>query len=122
MGDKGRILQIMDNLMSNAAKFSPAGEKVELAILAGEGKVRVEVNDKGRGIPKEFCDMVFEKFTQVDSTDTREKGGTGLGLSIAKAIIDLHGGKIVCEAEVGVGSTFYFVLPVANLRGDAAAA
>jgi len=111
-GDKDRLMQVLSNLMSNAAKFSPDGSTVELSVHREDNMVRVSVKDQGRGIPEEFRDKIFEKFTQADSSDTRQIGGTGLGLSISRSIIEQHGGKIGFESEVDAGSTFYFTLPV----------
>jgi len=111
-GDKGRLMQVMSNLMSNAAKFSPDGAPVELSVARSNGDVRVAVRDYGPGIPLEFQDSLFKKFTQADASDVRQKGGTGLGLSITKAIVEAHGGTIGFESEVGEGSTFYFTLPL----------
>lgn len=110
-GDKDRLMQVLSNLMSNAAKFSPPGEQVMLSLAREDGTVRVSISDKGPGIPASFRDKIFDKFTQSDSTDTREVGGTGLRLSISKAIVEHHGGEIDYESKVGSGSTFYFTLP-----------
>lgn len=111
--DGDRIVQVMANLLSNAAKFSPAGGTVEIAVLRWDRWARVAVIDRGPGIPESFRDRVFERFSQADSSDTRKAGGTGLGLSIAKTIVERHGGRIGFEATPGGGSTFYFDLPVA---------
>ncbi|NQU58630.1 MAG: PAS domain S-box protein [Rhodospirillales bacterium] len=110
-GDKGRLMQVLSNLMSNAAKFSPDGERVELSVIRNGDTIRTAVKDNGTGIPENFRDRIFDKFTQADSSDTRQKGGTGLGLSITQAIVELHGGSIGFETETGKGSTFYFDLP-----------
>ena len=112
LGDMDRLMQVMSNLMSNAAKFSGDGEQVELSSMRNGNTVRVAVKDKGCGVPNEFRKHIFEKFTQADTSDTRQKGGTGLGLSISKAIIEQHGGTVGFESEVDVGSTFFFTLPV----------
>ena len=74
----------------------------------------VEELISGRGVPDEFRESIFEKFSQADSSDTRQKGGTGLGLSIAKAIVEHHDGEIGFDSEVGIGSTFFFLLPVSK--------
>jgi len=111
-GDKDRLMQVMSNLMSNAAKFSPAGEHVELSVSRQGETARFAVKDYGPGIPEEYRASLFEKFTQVDSSDTREKGGTGLGLSITEAIVEQHGGALDFESVIGVGTTFFFTLPI----------
>lgn len=111
-GDKQRLLQVFANLLSNAAKFSPDGGTVDIAVRRVHDTVRVEIADKGPGIPKEYHDRLFERFSQADSSTTRTKGGTGLGLAISKSIIERHFGTIGFETEPGVGTTFWFELPV----------
>ncbi len=109
--DADRLLQVMANLLSNAAKFSPPGEVVEVGVERLEGSLRVEVTDHGKGIPPELRPRLFEKFVQADASSTRQKGGTGLGLSISKAIVERHRGAIGFESEPGVATTFFFDLP-----------
>jgi signal transduction histidine kinase len=111
--DPPRIQQVIDNLISNAVKFSDPHTQLEIAADRLNKNVRVSVADKGIGIPDEFQTLVFEPFTQVDSSSTRSKGGIGLGLSIAKAIVEAHRGKIGFTSKPGKGSTFYFELPIA---------
>ena len=118
--DRGRLMQVMANLLSNAAKFSPRGEEVLVRARREGERVRVEVADRGRGIPDEFRPRAFTRFAQADSSDHREKGGTGLGLAICKAIIDRLGGTIGVDSRPGEGSTFWFELAAAP-RGDASA-
>lgn len=110
-GDYDRLVQVMTNLLSNAAKFSPTDEVVIISVERFNRTIRVSVKDKGPGIPGEFYNRIFQKFAQADSSDTRQKGGTGLGLSISRAIIEKLGGKIGFESEIGKGATFYFELP-----------
>jgi len=112
--DSDRLLQVMANLMSNAAKFSPSGGEVEISVAAGEKNVRVAVKDHGPGIPQEFRERIFRKFSQADSSDTRRKGGTGLGLSICKALVERMNGGIGFTSKEGDGSTFFFDLPLAK--------
>ncbi len=109
--DSNRLAQVMSNLLSNAAKVSPPGSPVEISVSRYNGSARVSVTDHGPGIPEEFRDRIFQKFTQAESIFERETKGTGLGLSIAKAIVEEHGGKIGFETELDVGTTFYFELP-----------
>lgn len=111
-GDKDRIVQVLSNLMSNAAKFSAKGDVVEICMVREEGNVRIAVMDVGCGVPEEFGDTTFDRFTQVDASDKRKMSGSGLGLSISKSIVELHGGTIGYESQVGVGSEFYFLIPV----------
>ena len=110
-GDVKRILQVMTNLISNAAKFSPAGETVSIEMHDLGNDVRVAVNDRGSGIPENFRNRIFARFAQADSTDTRQKGGTGLGLAICKRLIELMGGHIGFTDREGGGTMFFFELP-----------
>ncbi len=109
--DRDRLAQVMNNLLSNAAKFSPPEGRVEISVSRLNNAARVSVRDHGPGIPEDFREKIFMKFTQADSSRTRARGGTGLGLSIAKSIVEIHGGSIGFETELGVGTTFYFDLP-----------
>lgn len=109
--DSQRLIQVLTNLLSNAAKFSPPGETVAVSVTARNQRIRISVKDRGSGIPQAFRDRIFQKFAQADSSDTRQKGGTGLGLSIAKAIIERLDGQIGFETELNVGTTFYCDLP-----------
>lgn len=113
-GDDHRLLQVFANLISNAVKYSPTDDTVEISVSSHEGGYRVAVRDHGSGIPEEFCSSIFQRFAQADSSDTREKGGTGLGLSITKAIVERHEGEINYESEQGKGTVFYFDLPLAQ--------
>lgn len=110
--DSDRLMQLMANLLSNAAKFSPEGGEVEVDVTLQGREVRVSVIDRGPGIPLEFQQKMFQKFSQADSSDTRIKGGTGLGLSICKAIVEHMGGSIGFDSEPGQGTTMYFTLPL----------
>jgi signal transduction histidine kinase len=111
LGDEQRLTQVLLNLVGNAIKFTDAGE-VRIAAGAANGHFTVSVSDTGPGIPSEECERIFEKFRQVDSSNTRAKGGTGLGLAIAREIVEMHGGRIWVESTIGQGSTFRMELPV----------
>ncbi|MGB7443601.1 MAG: PAS domain S-box protein [Coleofasciculaceae cyanobacterium] len=136
--DADRIIQVLTNLLSNAIKFSPTGSKICLTAEAlddseagsqnqrdpnlennthsTEAKgVLFKVKDQGRGIPAEKTESIFERFNQVDGSDSRQKGGTGLGLAICHSIVQQHGGKIWVESTVNKGSTFYVMLPVKSM-------
>lgn len=110
--DNDRLLQVMANLLSNAAKFSPAGAPVDISVTPGEHQVRVTVADHGPGIADDFRDKIFQKFCQADSSDGRQKGGSGLGLNISRALVEKMGGRIGFDTELGVGTRFYFELPI----------
>ena len=120
VGDAGRLLQVMGNLISNASKFSPSGAAVEVSLARRGHKWRIAVADRGRGIPPGFRRRIFEKFVQVDSSDTRAVGGTGLGLSIVKAIVESHGGHIAFCVRPQGGTIFFFTLPAARQTASAA--
>ncbi|MBI4611448.1 MAG: GAF domain-containing protein [Candidatus Rokubacteria bacterium] len=110
-GDERRITQVLLNLVGNAIKFTEAGG-VHIEVSLADGAFLVSVADTGPGIAPADQEKIFEEFHQVDSSSTRPKGGTGLGLAIAKRIIEIHGGRIWVESELGKGSTFRFTLPV----------
>jgi len=114
--DKFRIKQVMANLISNAVKFSPKGESVDVAIKEKNGVVRVSVSDKGDGIPDDFREHIFEKFRQVDSSDERSYSGTGLGLPICLQIIQQHNGVIDFISSPNNGTEFFFELPIADAK------
>jgi PAS domain S-box-containing protein len=109
--DRKRLLQVMTNLLSNAAKFSPEGGVVEISTEDAGPNVRVAVHDRGSGIPEAFRPRIFDRFTQADSTATRQKGGTGLGLAICKRLVELMQGRIGFDDRPGGGTTFWFELP-----------
>ncbi len=112
--DAMRLQQVLSNLLSNAAKFSPPGEHVELSARLRDGQVRVSVRDRGPGISTDFRERVFQKFAQADSSDSRQQGGTGLGLAISKELMERMGGRIGFESEFGHGACFWFELPIAD--------
>jgi signal transduction histidine kinase len=113
--DADRIVQVCVNLLSNAAKFSPADGEVEVVVSAVDGVARVGVIDHGPGLPPEFHDRVFQRFAQADSSDRRAKGGTGLGLAICRSIVEAHAGRLDFDSEPGVRTEFFFELPLASL-------
>jgi len=110
-GDSGRLTQCLMNLTGNALKFTHVGEVLIGASREGDDLV-YRVSDTGIGIPAEEIDNVFAEFRQVDATVTRQFGGTGLGLSITKRFIEMHGGRIWVESWLGLGSTFFFRVPL----------
>ena len=110
--DPGRLGQVFDNLLGNAIKFSPAGGVITVRLSREGDYVRADVTDQGIGIPADKLDRIFDRFYQVDGSTTRRYRGTGLGLAIVKSIVESHGGQVIVESEVGVGSTFSFILPI----------
>ena len=111
LGDRDRLTQALINLISNAIKFSPAHSKVAIAASNRDDGVLFSVADRGRGIPQDKLETIFERFQQVDASDSRKKGGTGLGLAICRHIIEQHQGKFWVDSTYGKGSTFFFTVP-----------
>jgi signal transduction histidine kinase len=144
LADPDAIVQTLTNLLGNAIKFSDPGQKIWLKVerlpassadvngadmngadMNGTGThdgerspqpyLRIAVQDQGRGIPADRLEVIFERFQQVDVSDSRRRGGTGLGLAICKRIVEQHGGEIWAESQLGQGSTFFFTLPLEEL-------
>ena len=111
--DAHRLRQVFDNLLGNAAKFSPDGARIRIRLRTEGTEAVVSVVDEGPGIPEAARERIFDRFVQVDGSDTRTRGGSGLGLAICKAIIEDHGGRIGVSAAPGGGSDFTFHLPLA---------
>lgn len=109
--DRGRINQVLDNLIGNAMKFSPDGGAIELRMVERKNDVLVVVSDEGIGVSPDKLDRIFDRFYQIDGSSRRRFGGAGIGLAIVKRIVDAHNGDIWIKSEVGAGSTFYFTVP-----------
>lgn len=109
--DRERLLHVLDHLLSNAIKFSPPKAPVSVSLEVRDGQARVTVRDLGPGVPEEFRSRVFDSFAQADYADANHPGGTGIGLTIARAIVELHGGRIGFDSTPGAGASFWFELP-----------
>ena len=112
LGEKEKIIQLITNLLSNAIKYSPNNERIIIDLKIIKNKVLVSITDSGIGIPEKDIPNLFLKFYRVDNSDHRKIGGTGLGLAICKEIVNSHHGSIGVKSKEGIGSTFYFTLPI----------
>jgi two-component system CheB/CheR fusion protein len=114
-GDAARLLQVFSNLLDNAAKFTPPGGEVDIALARGEAEAVATVRDNGLGIEASFLPKMFEPFTQADTRLERTTGGLGLGLALSRQIVEAHGGTIsAASAGRGLGSRFTVRLPLEN--------
>ncbi|HDQ72410.1 MAG TPA: response regulator [Chloroflexi bacterium] len=112
IGDKDRLNQVVTNLVGNAIRYTPEGGKIEVRAYPVEGAVRVDVTDSGIGIAPDDLAHLFERFYRADHPLVQEAAGTGLGLSISRMFVEMHGGRVWVESELGKGSTFTFILPI----------
>jgi signal transduction histidine kinase len=117
--DAQKLYQVFLNLLDNAIKYSDPGDRVDVKIEEGISSLTVEVKDTGVGIPEEDLAQLFERFYRVDKDRSRATGGSGLGLAISRQIVEMHGGELSVESEVGEGSTFRMRLPKAPLSRSA---
>jgi signal transduction histidine kinase len=111
-GDERKIKQILLNLLSNAVKFTPEGGRVDVDAVSSDKGVEISVSDTGIGIAPQDQETIFEEFRQVGTDFAQKREGTGLGLTLTRKFVELHGGKIWVESEIGKGSTFTFTLPI----------
>lgn len=116
--DEDKITQVLDNIISNALKYSPEGGQVTFKLQVIGQFVEISIRDEGMGIPKENVAKIFERFYRVDKARSRKMGGTGLGLAIAKEMIEAHKGHIWASSEEGKGTTIFFTLPYETLQED----
>jgi Signal transduction histidine kinase len=116
--DTDKIIQVLDNIMNNALKYSPDGGEITCRLLETHNNVVFSISDQGLGIPKKDLNKVFERFYRVDKARARAQGGTGLGLAISKEVVRAHGGSIWAESEEGTGSTFFVSLPYEPYEED----
>ena len=116
--DTDKITQVLDNIISNALKYSPLGGKIICKIKVYHDFVEIKISDQGPGIPKESLDKIFERFYRIDKARSRQVGGTGLGLAIAKEMVNAHGGRIWATSAIGKGTTIHFTLPYDRNQED----
>jgi signal transduction histidine kinase len=116
-GDRDRLGQVLDNLVTNAVKFTPPGGRIEVRARARDGTAVLEVADTGPGIPQEEQEHLFERFFRASSATAEAIPGVGLGLTIVKAIAEAHGGRVTLESEIGIGTTFRVELPLSGQAG-----
>ena len=114
-GDERKVKQVLVNLLANAVKFTPEGGRIKVEARLGDSAVIVSVTDTGMGIATEDQEAIFEEFRQVGSNYAQKREGTGLGLSLTRKFVEMHGGKIWVESELGKGSTFTFTLPIIGI-------
>ena len=116
--DPDKIIQVIDNIMNNAIKYSPDGGTITVHLSETHNNILLSITDQGLGIPKKDLQKVFDRFYRVDKARARKQGGTGLGLAITKEVIKAHGGNIWVESQEGRGSTFYITLPYEPYEED----
>ncbi|MDX8360939.1 MULTISPECIES: cell wall metabolism sensor histidine kinase WalK [Bacillaceae] len=116
--DKDKVTQVIDNIISNALKYSPEGGQVSFSLRKNVNHLEVIISDEGVGIPKANLAHIFDRFYRVDKARSRNLGGTGLGLAISKEMIEAHGGDIWAESEEGKGTTIFFTLPLEKEQED----
>lgn len=116
--DTDKMMQVIDNIMNNAIKYSPDGGTITVRLMETHNNIALSIQDQGLGIPKKDLQKVFDRFYRVDKARARKQGGTGLGLAISKEVIKAHGGSIWAESTEGRGSTFFITLPYEPYEGD----
>lgn len=116
--DSDKLTQVLDNIISNALKYSPEGGRVTFTVTEQESHIQVSVKDEGMGVPEKSLPKIFERFYRVDKARSRKMGGTGLGLAIAKEVIEAHQGEIWAESKEGEGTTIFFTLPYDPYQED----
>jgi signal transduction histidine kinase len=112
VGDERKVKQVLVNLLSNAVKFTPEGGQIRVKAALGDGSVILSIADTGIGIAPEDQETIFEEFRQVGTTYAQKREGTGLGLTLTRKFVEMHGGRIWVESDLGKGSTFTFTLPI----------
>ena len=116
--DTDKMMQVIDNIMNNAIKYSPDGGLITIRLLQTHKHVILSVSDQGLGIPRKDLSRIFDRFYRVDKARSRKQGGTGLGLAISKEIVEAHHGKIWADSSEGNGSTFYISIPYEKMSEE----
>ncbi len=116
--DQDKMIQVLDNIISNAIKYSPDGGNLYFYLMKQDDFIHVEIKDEGLGVPKDQLKQIFDRFHRVDKARSREMGGTGLGLALAKEIVEAHGGGIWAESIEGKGTSIHFIIPVGEGKED----
>ena len=116
--DTDKMIQVIDNIMNNAIKYSPDGGVITVKLMETHNNIVLSINDQGLGIPKKDLTKIFDRFYRVDKARARQQGGTGLGLAISREVIKSHGGAIWAESRENRGSTFYIMLPYEPYEED----
>jgi two-component system phosphate regulon sensor histidine kinase PhoR len=111
-GDRRRLAEVLQNLLDNAIQYTLPGGQIIVSAESAEEEIILTVSDTGIGIPKADQPRIFERFYRVDVARSREAGGTGLGLAIAKHLVEVHGGRLWVDSEIGQGSQFHFSVPL----------
>jgi CheY-like chemotaxis protein len=123
LGDKARLVQVLANLLGNAAKYTPEGRRIEVSAGAARGQLLLTVRDEGIGMERALTAQVFDLFTQAERSSDRSQGGLGLGLALVKNLVELHGGTVACSSPgPGLGSTFEVALPLMEIENMTAGA
>jgi len=115
MADPDRMSQVFGNLIENSLKYASSGRRIRVGACLLASEIQFTVQDFGPGIATKYLERIFERFYRVDKARSRESGGTGLGLAIVKHIVQVHGGRVWAESEIGHGAAFHFTLPLAPL-------
>ncbi|HEY2547271.1 MAG TPA: ATP-binding protein, partial [Candidatus Acidoferrum sp.] len=120
-GDRRRLAEVLQNLLDNAIQYTLPGGQITVSAKKAKDEIIFTVTDTGIGIPKADQSRIFERFYRVDVARSREAGGTGLGLAIAKHLVEVHGGRLWVESEIGQGSQFHFSVPIFDADDSALA-
>ncbi|MCZ0717392.1 cell wall metabolism sensor histidine kinase WalK [Aerococcus kribbianus] len=116
--DQDKIIQVIDNILNNAIKYSPDGGTITIRLMTANNEVILSIQDQGLGVPQQALAHLFDRFYRVDKARSRAQGGSGLGLAISKEVVELHNGRIWANSIENIGTTFFIALPIENLDGE----